>query len=85
MHVLLRADVTFGNNDPGPPLDKVYETVTVRTANGPFAFSGEGDTARHVFDYIRRAHAKSRASKKLKDCHAAIKAGKGAAADIVFA
>ncbi|MCF6126250.1 hypothetical protein EN904_05200 [Mesorhizobium sp. M7A.F.Ca.CA.001.07.2.1] len=84
MKVLLRKNVDF-RDDPGPPLDRRYETVTVHTSREPFVFVGEGDTARHVFDYIRRAHSKSGSSKKLRDCHAAVKADGGARSDVVFA
>ncbi|WP_181182756.1 hypothetical protein [Mesorhizobium sp. B3-1-9] len=45
MKVLLRDNVTL-RDDPGPPLDKRYKTVTVHTKHEPFIFVGEGDTAR---------------------------------------
>ena len=84
MKVLLRGDVTL-RNDPGPPLNKKYGRITVRTSREEFVFVGEGDTARGALGYIQRAYSGSGASDKLKRCHAAVKADRGGAADIVFA
>ncbi|WP_192182599.1 hypothetical protein [Mesorhizobium amorphae] len=84
MRVFLRHDGSI-RNDPGPPLNKLYESITIKTSSEEYVFNGRSDTARGALDYIRLAHAKhGTATSKDKACHAAIKADKGAVAHIVF-
>ena len=86
MKVFLRQDGSI-RDDPGPPLDKPYETITISTSpdTEPFVFKGRSDTARTALAYIRLAHKKHRtATAKDKACHAAIDANRGAGADVVF-
>ncbi|WP_143744527.1 hypothetical protein [Mesorhizobium prunaredense] len=67
-------------NDPGPPLNKPYETITIVTSSEKFVFTGEGNTARGKLDIVRGGKATS----KDKRCYEAIKAAGGAKATVVF-
>ncbi|TIL27431.1 hypothetical protein [Mesorhizobium sp.] len=67
-------------NDPGPPLNKPYETITIVTSSETFVFTGEGNTARGKLDIVRGG----KATPKDKRCYAAIKADGGAKAAIMF-
>ena len=86
MKVFLRHDGSL-RDDPGSPLDKPYETMTINTSSETFVFSGQGHgTARRALDNVRLARAgHGTATPRDKRCHAAILADKGAIALIVFA
>ena len=49
MKVFLRKDGGM-RDDPGPPLNRPYETITIKTSSKDFVFQGKGDTARRVLD-----------------------------------
>ena len=84
MRVFLRQDGSF-RDDPGPPLDKPYETITINTSSETFVFSGNGhSTARRALDNVRLAR-QGQGNPRDKRCHAAILADKGAVALVVFA
>lgn len=61
MKVFPRQDGSI-RDDPGPPLDKPYETITISTSpdTEPFVFKGRSDTARTALAYIRLAHKRLR-------------------------
>jgi hypothetical protein len=82
--LFLRHDGSF-RDDPGSPLDKPYDTITINTSSETFVFSGNGhSTARRALDNVRLAHG-NHGSPRDQRCHAAIQADKGAVAFIVFA
>jgi hypothetical protein len=84
MRVFLRQDGSL-RDDPGPPLDKPYETITINTSSETFVFTGHSDaTARRALDYVRLARG-NHGTPRYKRCHAAILSDKGAVALIVFA
>ena len=60
MRVFLRQDSTV-RDDPGSPLDKPFETITINTSSETFVFKGNGNsTARVALSNVRLARANSR-------------------------
>jgi hypothetical protein len=84
LKLFLRHDGSF-RDDPGSPLDKPFETITINTSSEAFVFSGNGhSTPRKALDNVRLARPGQGTSRD-RLCHAAILADKGAVALIVFA
>lgn len=82
LRLFLRHDGSF-RDDPGAPLDRPYETITINTTSETFVFNGNGNsTPRRALDNVRLARGKG--TTRDERCHAAITADKGAVALIVF-
>jgi hypothetical protein len=57
LRLLLRHDGSF-RDDPGPQLDKPYETITINTSSETFVFTGNGhSTPRRALGSVRLARA----------------------------
>ena len=84
LRLFLRHDGSF-REDPGPQLDKPYETITINTSSEAFVFKGNNHaTARRALGNVRLARA-GKGTPRDKRCHEAILADRGAVALIVFA
>ena len=83
LRLFLRHDGSL-RDDPGSPLDKPFETITINTSSETFVFSGNGhSTARAALGNVRLARANHGTARDTR-CHAAILADRGAVALIVF-